>query len=68
MVQVIEQTREERVAMYLKLSKRELVAMLINNIDLLTRAMPAVVEPTGWPERKPPPFPQWTFTTGNNRV
>ena len=64
-VQVIEQTREERVAMYLKLSKRELVAMLINNIDLLTRYAPTVVAPSDWPEKKPPPLPQWTYTRNN---
>ena len=69
MVQVVEQTREERVAMFMKLTKRELVAMLLNNIDLVTRYVPTVVEPTGWPEKKPPPIPQWTYTyAGNNRA
>jgi hypothetical protein len=31
MLQVVEQTKEEKVAMYMKLSKKELVAMLIEN-------------------------------------
>ena len=33
-VQVIEQTREERVKMYMKCTKRELVEMVMNNQDI----------------------------------
>ncbi len=31
MFQVIEQTRDEKIAMYMKLTKREIVGMLLNN-------------------------------------
>ncbi len=35
MLQVIEQTREEKIAMYLKLTKRELAEMLANANDAI---------------------------------
>ncbi len=35
MMQMIDQTPEEKVAMYMKLTKRELVAMLIANQDII---------------------------------
>lgn len=38
-MQIIQQTREEKIAMYMKLSKRELVAMLMTNQDLVTAQM-----------------------------
>lgn len=40
-VQVIEQTREEKIAMYMKMTKREIAEMLTNAndaIDLLQKA------------------------------
>lgn len=46
---VAEQTREEKIAMYEKLSKKELIAMLLENqrlVDQLTRQQaPIVVNP-----------------------
>ena len=36
MLQIIEQTREEKIAMYMKLTKRELAEMLINCNDMLS--------------------------------
>jgi len=39
MVQIVEQSREERLRMYMKLSKKELAEMLINCNDLLTNAL-----------------------------
>ncbi len=35
MVQIIEQTREEKLAMYMKLPKKEIAEMLINCNDLI---------------------------------
>lgn len=34
MMQVVEQTRDEKIAMYMRLTKRELVDMLLTNIEL----------------------------------
>ena len=42
MLQVIKQTREERMTMYLKLTKRELAEMLINANEALSRTLPVV--------------------------
>lgn len=39
MMQVIPQTRDEKVAMYMKLTKRELVEMLLNNQDFRDRLL-----------------------------
>ena len=39
MYRVVAQTREERVAMYMRTNKKELVEMLINNQDLLTKIL-----------------------------
>ena len=36
MIFVVEQTREEKMAMYMKLTKRELVEMLFNANDMLS--------------------------------
>ena len=59
MIQVVKQTREEKVAMYMKLTKRELVELLLNNIELLQHR-PSVVE---YPKSKPiQPFPEWDYT------
>ncbi len=40
MMHVIEQTREEKIAMYLKLTKRELAGMLINANDAIRLMAP----------------------------
>ncbi len=39
MMHVIEQSRDEKVTMYMKLSKRELVEMLLNNQDAVDRLL-----------------------------
>lgn len=39
MMQVIPQTREEKIAMYMKVTKRELVEMLLNNQDFRDRLL-----------------------------
>lgn len=36
MLTIIKQTRDERIAMFMKLTKAELVEMLLNNQDLYT--------------------------------
>ena len=36
MLQIIQQTREERIAMYMKMTKREIVEMLLNNQDAVS--------------------------------
>ncbi len=36
MLQIIEQTKEEKVAMYMKLPKKQIVEMLINCNDIIT--------------------------------
>ena len=40
MLEIIEQDRAERRAMYMKLTKAELVEMLMNNQDALSRITP----------------------------
>ena len=62
MVQVIEQTKDEKIAMYMKLSKRELAEMLINANILLESIGPKVyfeqpcdhVYPSVWHSITPP--------------
>lgn len=52
-MQVIQQTRDEKIAMYMKLTKRELAEMLANANDILgsqiyhmtTRSEPATTAP-----------------------
>ncbi len=46
MMQVIEQSREEKIAMYMKLEKSELIAMLLTNQELVA----------GWMLRQPQQF------------
>lgn len=41
MVYIISQTRDEKIIMYMKLTKRELVEMLVNTHEILDRR--------GWP-------------------
>lgn len=36
MLQIIEQTREEKIAMYMKLPKKQIIEMLINCNDIIT--------------------------------
>ena len=57
MLQVVEQTRDEKIAMYMKITKRELAEMLVNCNDVLAaRArqvsirddMPPTVTITNW--------------------
>ena len=51
MLKVIEQTRDEKIAMYMKMTKRELVAMLINAndaIDMLQKDRGRTPEPSPW--------------------
>lgn len=62
MVQVVEQTHEEKIAMYMKLSKRELAEMLINANIVLESLGPRVyieqpcdhVYPAIWHSTLPP--------------
>ena len=36
MIQIVEQTKEEKVAIFIKLPKREIIEMLINCNDIIT--------------------------------
>jgi len=36
MLQIVEQTKEEKMAMYMKLPKKQIVEMLINCNDIIT--------------------------------
>ena len=40
MMRVIEQTRDEKIAMYMKLTKRELIEMLVNCNELIAKFGP----------------------------
>ena len=42
MMQVIEQTREEKIKMYMKCTKAKLIDMLLENQRLLSNPMPKV--------------------------
>ena len=42
MFQVVEQTRDEKIAMYMKITKRELAEMLVNCNDVLAARAPQV--------------------------
>jgi len=84
MVQVIEQTREEKIAMYMKLSKKELAEMLVNcNVLLESMAKGNDVDgcdheyPSPWFSITPPHClkcgkqafqPQITFSTFSTTV
>ncbi len=48
MIQEVEQTREEKMAMYMKLTKRELVEMLIESDELLEEITINSVEKTNY--------------------
>ena len=45
MMHIIEQTREEKVEMYMRLTKRELVGMLLANQEALERERPGRPSP-----------------------
>ena len=55
-MQIVEQTHEEKVKMYMKLDKVEIIAMLLENQRLIAQAFPIVVYPT-------PSYPNWDSTT-----
>lgn len=62
MMQIIEQTYEEKMAMYMKLSKKELAQMLIEaNKHLDARAPQIIVNPAVQPYVQPP----WPLTTSD---
>lgn len=42
----VEQTREEKFDTFMKLSKKELAEMLINNLEVLKMVLPITVHPT----------------------
>jgi hypothetical protein len=46
MIQEVEQTHEEKLAMYMKLSKKELAEMLIESNRVMKIVAPIAVEPT----------------------
>lgn len=48
MMQIVEQTREEKILMYLKCSKRELAEMLINCNDIIRLLTPSPAQPITW--------------------
>ncbi len=56
MIQVIEQTRAEKLAMYMKLSKRELAEMLVNANAALAGAVMHHSSPYQQPASNLPPF------------
>ena len=39
MMRIIEQTRDEKIAMYMKLTKREIAEMLVNSSEALDNAL-----------------------------
>lgn len=70
MMQVIEQTQEEKMAMYMKLSKKELSAMLIqanNHLAILTvpNPIPWVAPIAEWPPNGTPQPPFYTICGGD---
>ncbi len=42
MVQIVEQTKEEKLAMYMKLTKKELAEMLINCNEIIDKITPVI--------------------------
>jgi len=58
MMQVVEMTREEKIAMYMKLSKRELTELLLNSETIINGfAQPPIqIQPGTW---EPQPYPRW---------
>jgi len=53
MIQIKEQTKDEKIAMYMKLSKKEIIEMLLANLDLVERLRR--IEPHLTMEYTPPP-------------
>lgn len=75
MVQVIEQTQEEKMAMYMKLSKKEIAAMLIqanNHLAILMVPNPVpvpwVAPIVEWPPFTMPQPPFYTTCGDNNSI
>jgi hypothetical protein len=70
MIQTIEQTREEKIAMYSKLSKKDLIEMLLENqrlVDVLSQRQntPIIVNPgqvTPYPNSPSFPSPYYLPT------
>lgn len=61
MIQIIEQTHEEKVAMYMKLEKEELIAMLIQSNKLLELKQSIVINyPVIYPNQTLPYY-DWTL-------
>ena len=60
MMHIIEQTRDEKIAMYMKLTKRELSEMLINCND----ALKMLPQQARWAEVSPSPSAGGTVTIG----
>jgi len=67
MLQTVEQSRDEKVAMYMKLSRRELAEMLVNCNEMLANALaqpqqiPANLTVTVLPRQHPDLGPQTTL-------
>jgi len=54
MMQVIEQTRDEKIAMYMKCTKREIILMLLENQKIVERASGVIFIPLN--ETLKPPY------------
>lgn len=59
MIHAIEMTREEKIAMYMKLSKRELAEMLANSNVLVDSLLKRIPERT---QEYTPPLGTWSPT------
>lgn len=69
MIQVIEQTREEKVAMYMKLTKRELISMLMTNQEIVearARLQQQIPNQVHLMPQATPNHPQWGNSWGLN--
>lgn len=71
MMQVIEQTRDEKIAMYMKLTKREIIEMLLTNQEYVEAFKPNP-GPRSWAEiEQVPPMiaagsPFYVVSTNNS--
>lgn len=61
MMQVIQQTRDEKIAMYMKLNKRELAEMLVNCNELISKFGHSAPQ---WVDIAPNVTPNGTLTIG----
>ena len=57
MIQIVEQTHEEKMKMYMKLDKKELIAMLMENQRILEEAEQQITYFESWTTV---PFNQYT--------